>query len=90
MSMLDLIEMLVDWKAATERHADGSIEASIGLNKKRFGYGDELEAIFRRTALELWPAYRQEWHCFGCGAGGMAGSFCEQCGAGKDNYRSKV
>jgi hypothetical protein len=86
MSLLDLIEMLVDWKAASERHADGDIEKSITINKQRFGYSDELEAIFRRTTLELYQVYRQGWHCFGCGAGGCTGNFCEQCGAGKDDY----
>lgn len=53
MSLLDLIEMLVDWRAATERHADGSIERSIEINQKRFGYGDELKAILRNTINEL-------------------------------------
>jgi hypothetical protein len=86
MSLLDLIEMIVDWKAASERHADGDIEKSITINKQRFGYGDELEAIFRRTTLELYQAYTQPWHCFGCGAGGCIGNFCEQCGAGKNDY----
>ena len=86
MSLVDLIEMFCDWKAATERHADGSLLKSIETNKKRFGYGDELEHIFLRTAIELFPMSRQEWHCFGCGAGGMQGNFCEMCGAGKNDY----
>ena len=86
MSLLDLIEMLVDWKAASERHADGSIDKSIGINKKRFGIDDQLESIMRRTVLELFPASRQPWHCFGCGAGGMEGNFCEMCGAGRNDY----
>lgn len=86
MSLLDLIEMIVDWKAASERHADGDIDRSITINKSRFGYGDELEAIFRRTVLELFPKSREPWHCYGCGAGGMEGNFCEMCGAGKNDY----
>lgn len=86
MSLLDLIEMFVDWKAASERHKDGSILKSIEVNKARFGYGDELEAIFNRTACCLFPEHREPWHCFGCGAGGCQGNFCEQCGAGKKDY----
>lgn len=86
MSLLDLIEMIVDWKAASERHADGDIEKSITINKQRFSYSDELEAIFRRTTLELHQVYRQPWHCLGCGASGCEGNFCEQCGAGKADY----
>jgi hypothetical protein len=31
MSLLDLIEMVCDWKAATMRHADGSITKSIEI-----------------------------------------------------------
>lgn len=86
MSLLDLIEMFVDWKAATERHADGNLIRSIELNQKRFGYGDELKSIFQRTAAELFPSYREPWHCFGCGAGGCTLNFCYQCGAGKNDY----
>jgi len=53
MSLLDLIEMLVDWKAATERHADGDLLRSIEQNQERFGYTDELKDIFLRTVEEL-------------------------------------
>jgi hypothetical protein len=53
MSLLDLVEMIVDWKAATERHADGCITKSLEINQKRFGYSDELKAIFSRTVAEL-------------------------------------
>lgn len=49
MSLLDIIEMLCDWKAATLRHADGDIRASIEINQKRFGYSDELKQIFLNT-----------------------------------------
>ena len=53
MSLLDVVEMLADWKAATERHADGSLAKSIELNQKRFGYGDELKAILANTAKAM-------------------------------------
>jgi len=53
MTLLDLTEMLVDWKAASERHADGDIHESIRKNKSRFGYGDELEQILHQTASLL-------------------------------------
>lgn len=49
MSLVDLIEMLCDWKAATLRHNDGCIRKSIDINQKRFGYSDELRAIFLNT-----------------------------------------
>jgi len=53
MSLLDLIEMLCDWKAATMRHADGDIFKSVEINQKRFGYSDELKEIFLNTIREL-------------------------------------
>lgn len=49
MSLLDLVEMLCDWKAATLRHSDGDIRRSIEINQKRFGYSDELKQIFLNT-----------------------------------------
>lgn len=53
MSLLDVVEMLADWKAATERHADGSLAKSIEINQKRFGYSDDLRAILTNTAKSL-------------------------------------
>ena len=53
MSLLDLIEMIVDWKAATERHADGCIKKSLEINQERFGYSNELKFIFNNTVNEL-------------------------------------
>lgn len=53
MSLLSLIEMFADWKAATERHADGSISKSIEINKTRFKISDQLEQVFKNTQKEL-------------------------------------
>jgi hypothetical protein len=53
MSLLDLIEMIVDWKAATLRHNDGNLLRSVEQNQKRFGYSDELKQIFLNTIKEL-------------------------------------
>lgn len=53
MTLIDLIEMLVDWKAASERHADGCILRSIELNRARFGLSDQLARILENTAREL-------------------------------------
>lgn len=49
MSLLDIIEMLCDWKAATLRHNDGDIRKSIEINQQRFGYSDELKQILFNT-----------------------------------------
>jgi len=53
MTLLDIIEMLCDWKAATLRHKDGDLLRSIDLNQKRFGYSEEMRRILRNTAAEL-------------------------------------
>jgi hypothetical protein len=49
MSLVDIVEMLCDWKAATLRHADGDIRKSIEQNQQRFGYSDELKSILLNT-----------------------------------------
>jgi hypothetical protein len=53
MSLLDLLEMLCDWKAAGERHADGSMERSLRVNKDRFKVSDQLQNILENTAREM-------------------------------------
>lgn len=61
MTLLDLLEMLCDWKAATLRHADGDIRKSITINKGRFGYSKEIERILHNTIdwLETQPVYHK-------------------------------
>jgi hypothetical protein len=49
MSLVQLLEMIVDWKAATLRHNDGDIRRSVEQNQKRFGYSDELKRILLNT-----------------------------------------
>jgi hypothetical protein len=53
MSLLDVIEMLIDWKSATERVKDGDIYKSIKINQKRFGLSDQLVNILENTAKEM-------------------------------------
>mgnify|MGYP000476403024 CR=1 FL=1 len=57
MTLIDLIEMLCDWKAATMRHADGDIARSIDINQQRFGYSDDLRIIFHNTLKFIDPTY---------------------------------
>jgi len=49
MSLLDVVEMFCDWRAATERHADGNIVDSINHNAERFGLSPQLVAILMNT-----------------------------------------
>ncbi len=53
MSLLDIIEMVADWKAAIERVKDGSMEQSLPINFQRFGIDPQLAAILENTVREL-------------------------------------
>lgn len=53
MNLVDVIEMLCDWKAATERHADGDLSKSITHNTERFALSAQLAEIFRNTKRDL-------------------------------------
>ena len=50
MTLIDIMEMFCDWKAATLRHGDGNILKSIDHNATRFGYSADLRAILENTA----------------------------------------
>lgn len=49
MNLCDVVEMLCDWKAASERQSGGDLRASIIYNQERFGYSDDLREIFLNT-----------------------------------------
>jgi Family of unknown function (DUF5662) len=54
MSLFDVLEMLLDWKAATERMKDGGdIEKSLVINRDRFKISPQLENILANTVHEL-------------------------------------
>ena len=50
MNLVQLIEMLCDWKAATMRLADGDLARSIEQNAERFGYGNKMKKLLLNTA----------------------------------------
>ena len=51
MTLVDIIEMLADWKAATERHDDGSLARSLAIQRDRFGIEPQLMDILTNTAV---------------------------------------
>ena len=51
MNLVDIVEMLCDWKAATMRHDDGDIMKSIEINRKRFLLSDQLVCILKNTVM---------------------------------------
>lgn len=54
MTLVDLVEMLCDWKASSERHHDGNIRKSIEINADRFNISPQLVRILENT-LEVIP-----------------------------------
>lgn len=48
-SLVDLVEMFCDWKAAVLRHENGDIKVSIKVNKERFGMSDQLCEILENS-----------------------------------------
>lgn len=53
MNLIDLLEMLLDWKAATMRHADGDLQRSLDIGRERFGIGEQLLCVLENTARDL-------------------------------------
>ena len=53
MSMMDILEMMADWKAAAERTKEGNLKDSFAYNKKRFDIPDDIFNMMERTAKEL-------------------------------------
>jgi len=53
MNLIYLLEMLLDWKAATMRHANGDLHRSIEINTERFKLSPQLVAILKNTVRDL-------------------------------------
>lgn len=54
MSLLDLLEMLADWKAAGERGEKSvGFEKAFDINKRRFSINPQLAGILWNTACEM-------------------------------------
>lgn len=49
MDLFQIMEMLMDWIAATERHANGDIHKSLKINKERFLMSEQLYDILINT-----------------------------------------
>lgn len=53
MNLLDLLEMVCDWRAAGERHEKSSMIKSIEINAERFNMSPQLKQILQNTASYL-------------------------------------
>lgn len=49
MNIIDVVEMLCDWKAATVRHQNGNLKKSIEHNKDRFDLSSQLTSILENS-----------------------------------------
>lgn len=52
MTLVDLIEMLADWRAATQRNKNGNIRKSLELNAAKYKFSPQLKEIFENTVRE--------------------------------------
>jgi hypothetical protein len=53
MNLIDLIEMVADWIAATSYGPNGNIQKSIEFNTQRFELSDQMVCVFKNTASWL-------------------------------------
>ena len=53
MNLIDLVEMLCDWKASSERNKDDDILKSIEINADRFNMSEQLKSILINSAKEM-------------------------------------
>lgn len=54
MNLFDLVEMLMDWKAATERmKGGGDIRRSLEINRDRFKLTPQIESILANTIRDM-------------------------------------
>lgn len=64
MTLVDLIEMLADWKAATERDRNGDLAGSLEIHSERFDIAPPLMDILRNTARQYgWLSAQADQDC---------------------------
>lgn len=52
MNLIDILEMLADWRAATERNKAGNIRKSIELNAEKYNINPQLRKILENTVRD--------------------------------------
>lgn len=53
MTLIDLMEMVADWNAATKRHEKDNISNSIEINSKKYNIDKQLKQILLNTVEEI-------------------------------------
>jgi hypothetical protein len=54
MNLIDLIELVADWRAATKRNKNGNILKSIELNTQKYNISPQLRKILENTVKEIY------------------------------------
>lgn len=93
MNLIDLIEMLCDWKASSLRNPNGDIWFSIEHNANQFNLEPQLVKILQNTVPLLTSVHGRStqkhlniyWSCSGCKTKGLEGNFCSVCGTPNPN-----
>lgn len=52
MTLVDLIEMIADWRAAVEKNKNGNINKSLEINCAKYNISPQLKKIFENTIKE--------------------------------------
>ncbi len=60
MNLIDLVEMVCDWRAAVERHDDGNFLDSLRINQERFNMSDDICQIIANTVELLDKPFKSE------------------------------
>ena len=53
MTLVDVIEMIADWKAAARRNPDKKFEDTLEYAKNKYGIGDQLYKIVCNTLVDM-------------------------------------
>ncbi len=66
MNLVDMVELICDWFAATMRHDDGDIYKSLEINKERFHMDAQTAAILKNTVDTYFSQFsREDYWCPG-------------------------
>jgi hypothetical protein len=60
MNLVDMVELICDWFAATMRHDDGDINKSLQINKKRFNMDEQTVTLLKNTVDTYFSSFSHE------------------------------
>lgn len=60
MNLVDMIELICDWFAATMRHDDGNIDKSLEINKGRFHMDEQTVSLLKNTVDTYFRGFKHE------------------------------